>query len=272
MRESLRRSEWLGWMAAIVAAVVLCAAGPVARAQGTNTVMMAKGADPDWEVATVRPGDPDDKNAGYRSEGRRMIIERRTVKDMLILGYGMHEKQLVGMPGWAESDRWDVEGVLDVPGHPNSKQLESLVRKILVERFGLKTHTETREMGVYAITVAKGGPKLEKNAGDPNGPTSEDDHDNGGQRVVQMTNAAMGEFALTMNFEMDRPVMDQTGLTGRYDFKLTWTYDDSKVPADGTAAPSLFTAVQEQMGLKMEPAKAETDVMVIDKLERPSAN
>jgi uncharacterized protein (TIGR03435 family) len=235
-------------------------------------VRMAKDADPDWEVATVKPSDPEDKNGGFQWKGGRELIERKTVKDMLVLGYGMHEKQLVGVPGWAESERWDVEGLADVPGHPSLEQLQSLVRKILAERFGLKMHIEKRETGVYAITVAKGGPKLEKSAGDPNGLMSEDDHDNGGQRMVHMTNATMGELALLMKFMMERPVVDQTGLTERYDFRLTWTYDDSKVPTDGTAPPTLFTAVQEQMGLKMESIKAQTDLMVIDKLERPSAN
>jgi len=240
--------------------------------QATKPVMMAKNADPDWEVATVKPSDAEGNNSGFHSQGRRMTIQHRTVKDMLIIGYGMHEKQLVGMPGWAESDRWDVEGVVDVEGNPNLTQLQGLVRKILVERFGLHTHTEKREMGVYAITVAKGGPKLEKSKSDPNGSMSENDNDNGGQRTMRMKNAAMGDFALVMKYAADRPVLDQTGLTGRYDFQLKWTFDDSKAPTDGTAAPGLFTAVQEQIGLKLEPTKASADVLVVDGVERPAAN
>jgi uncharacterized protein (TIGR03435 family) len=184
----------------------------------------------------------------------------------------MHEKQLVGMPGWAESDHWDIEGVVDIEGKPSVAQLHRLVRKLLVERFGLRTHTEKREMGVYAITVAKGGPKLEKSKGDPNGSMSENDNDSAGQRTMHITNAAMGEFAQVMSYTSDRPVVDQTGLTGRYDFQLKWTFDDSKAPTDGTAAPGLFTAVQEQLGLKLEPTRAPAEVLVIDKLERPGAN
>jgi uncharacterized protein (TIGR03435 family) len=233
---------------------------------------MAKDADPDWEVATVKQGNPDDNNSGFQIKGRRVVIERKTVEDMLIVGYGMNKRQVEGAPGWMGSERWDVEGVPDVPGEPSLKQLESLVRKILTERFGLTMHMVKREMGVYSITVAKGGPKLEKSAGDPDGLPDDSDNENGGQRSMRMTNATMGDFALLMKFFLDRPVMDQTGLAGRYDFMLKWTFDDSRVPTDGTAAPSLFTAVQEQMGLKIEPVKAMTDVMVIDKLERPSAN
>jgi uncharacterized protein (TIGR03435 family) len=233
---------------------------------------MAKAADPDWEVATVKLSDPNDTNSGFQTRGRRVFIERKTVKSMLIFGYGMHEKQLVGMPDWAESERWDVDGVPDVPGHSSLQQLQSLVRKILAERFGLTTHLETREMSVYAITLAKGGAKLEKSAGNPDGPMDENDNDNGGQRTVHMTNATIGELGLLMKFFLDRPVVDQTGLATRYDFQLKYTFDDTKAPTDGTAAPSLFTAIQEELGLKLEPVKAPTDVMVIDKVERPSAN
>lgn len=233
---------------------------------------MAKDADPDWEVATVKPGDPDGKNSGFHLRGRRVFIERKTVEDMLIVGYGVHKKQLVGAPGWIGSEIWNVDGVPDVPGQPSLKQLQSMVRKILAERFGFQSHTETREMSVYSITVAKGGPKLEKSAGDPDGLLDESDNENGGQRTVRMTNATMGDFALLMKFMLDRPVVDQTGLAGRYDFVLKWTYDETRTPTDGSAAPSLFTATQEQMGLKMDAVKAPAEVLVIDKVERPSAN
>jgi uncharacterized protein (TIGR03435 family) len=233
---------------------------------------MAKNADPDWEVATVKPSDPNDHSAGFHLRGRRFFIERQTVLSMLIVGYGINEKQVVGAPDWIGAERWDVDGIPDVAGKPSLKQQQSMVRKILAERFGLRTHTEPREMSVYAITVAKGGLRLEKSAGDPDGLMDESDSSNGGQRSMRMTNSTMADFALLMKFMVDRPVVDQTGLTARYDFKLKWTFDELRVPTDGTAAPSLFTAVQEQMGLKLDTVKARTDVLVIDKIERPSAN
>ena len=260
-----------------MALAVLLAAGSLraqdsARTGAPKSQMMAKDADPDWEVLTVKPSDTEGDNSGFHSGDRRVTIQHRTVKDMLIIGYGMHEKQLVGMPGWAESDRWDVEGVVDVEGKPDVAQLHSLVRKMLAERFGLRAHTEKREMGVYAIRLAKGVPKVEKTNSDPNGSMGENDSDNDGQRTMHMTNAAMGEFALVMSYTADRPVVDQTGLSGRYDFQLKWTFDDSKAPTDGSTPPGLFTAMQEKLGLKLEPAKAPVDVLVIDKVERPAAN
>lgn len=184
----------------------------------------------------------------------------------------MHKKQIVGAPDWIATERWDIEGIADPPGKPPLKQFQSLVRKILAERFGLKAHTETREMPVYALTVAKGGSKLTKSAGDPNGRMAENDNENGGQMNMRMTNSTMSDFGLLIKGYVDRPVVDQTGLTGRYDFKLAWAFDESKAPTDGSAAPSLFTAVQEQIGLKLEPVKARADVLVVDNVERPGAN
>jgi uncharacterized protein (TIGR03435 family) len=223
-------------------------------------------------VATVRPSDPDDHSAGFQLHGRQIFIERMTVESMLLMSYGVHKRQIAGAPDWIGTERWDVKGVPDVPGQPSVKQYQSMVRKLLAERFGFQSHTETRELPVYALNVAKGGPKLMASAGDPNGLMDENDHDNGGQRTMQMTNASLGEFALVMKFFLDRPMVDETGLTGRYDFELKWTYDELRAPTDGTAAPSVFTAMQEQLGLKLEAVKAQTDVLVVDKVERPSAN
>jgi uncharacterized protein (TIGR03435 family) len=127
-------------------------------------------------------------------------------------------------------------------------------------------------LAVYAITVAKGGEKLTTSAGDPNGTPFENENSNGGVVTMRMTNMSMVEFAPDLGYFLDRPAADQTHLTGRYDFQLKWTADESKAPPDGTAPPGMFTAIQEQLGLKLEPAKAPVEVLVIDAVERPSAN
>lgn len=233
---------------------------------------MAANADPDWEVVTVRPADPNETGSRIGPDGRQVVVHRHTVETMLLFGYGVHKKQLVNAPDWVATERWDAKGNPDVPGRPNVPQFQSLMRKLLVERFGLVSHTEQREIPVYALTVAKGGPKLERSAGDPNGVPNENDSESGGQRTMHMTNATMGELSLVLKLFLDRPVVDQTGLRGRYDFSLKWTYDESAVPGDGNAAPTVFTAIQEQLGLKLEAVKTSTDVMVIDKIEKPGAN
>jgi uncharacterized protein (TIGR03435 family) len=194
------------------------------------------------------------------------------VETLLLFGFGVHKTQVMNAPDWVRSERWDAKGYADVPGQPSIPQFQSLIRKLLVERFGLVEHTEKRDLSVYALTVAKGGPKFQKSAAGPNGLPDENDRENGGVRTMQTGNMTMHEFCLLMTFFMDKPVVDQTGLTGKYDFLLKYTFDESKVPTDGSAAPVIFTAIQEQMGLKLEPVKTMTDVMVIDKVERPGAN
>jgi uncharacterized protein (TIGR03435 family) len=236
------------------------------------TEKMAKDADPDWDVVTVRPTDPTVTNASIQMKGRQFVMENRTVETLLLVGYGVHKKQVVNAPDWIRTERWDVRGVPDVPGEPSLRQMQILARKVLAERFGLVTHTEKREMEVYALTVAKSGEKMTPSASDPNGLPDENDRENGGVRMMQAANISMPDFALMMKFFMDRPVVDQSGLTGRYDFRFQWTFDETRAPADGTAPPGMFTAIQEQLGLKLEPVKGQTDVLVVDKVERPSAN
>ena len=136
----------------------------------------------------------------------------------------------------------------------------------------MKLHRETKELAVYAITVAKGGEKMARSAGDPNGTPDENERSNGGVVTMRMTNMSMGEFAPDLGYFVGRPAVDQTGLTGRYDFQLKWTADETRAPADGSAPPGMFTAIQEQIGLKLEPVKAQTEVLVVDAVERPSAN
>lgn len=233
---------------------------------------MPKDADPDWEVVTVRPGDPNGTSSGIRVEGRDLVVERHSVETLLLFGFGVHKTQVVNAPDWVRSERWDARGYADVAGQPSIPQFQSLIRKLLVERFGLVEHTEKRDLAVYALTVGKGGLKIEKSAGDPNGLPDENDRENGGVRTMQIGNMSMREFCLMMTFFMDKPVVDQTGLTGKYDLLLKYTFDETKVPADGTAPATIFTAIQEQTGLKLEPIKTATDVMVIDKVERPGAN
>jgi uncharacterized protein (TIGR03435 family) len=235
---------------------------------------MAKDADPDWDVVSVKARDPNDtSNAQSMSmKGTQFVIVNRTVEGMLLFAYGGHKKQIVGAPSWIATERWDVRGVPDVPGSPSLKQAQSLTRKLLEERFGLKVHREIKELPVYAIMVAKGGEKMARSAGDPNGTPDENERSSSSQVTMRMTNMSMGEFAPDLGYFLDRPAVDQTGLVGRYDFQLIWTADESRAPTDGTAPPGLFTAIQEQIGLKLEPVKAQIDVLVVDAVERPSAN
>jgi uncharacterized protein (TIGR03435 family) len=268
---------WLGGAAGAVAvaAIAVSVAGLPALAQNAASVepekMMAPDAHPAFEVATIKLSDPNDGSDGFHTDGHRIYIENQTMNKLILYAYGVHEKQIVDGPEWFSKERYDIRGVPDIEGVPDWKQQQEMLRKLLAERFGLVFHREKRELAVYAITVAKGGAKLTKSKSDPNGlPDSTGDWQNG-QQVMRFTNNGMADFALCMQFFLDRPAVDQTGLPGKYDFVLKWTPDVAKV-GDASAAPGIFTAVQEQLGLKLEPVKASADVLVVDKVERPSAN
>lgn len=167
----------------------------------------------------------------------------------------------------------------DGEGQPNDKQWKVMLQKLLAERFKLTFHRETRVLSVYAIVIGKTGSKLTKSEGDPNGLPSLFFR---GLGVLPAMNATMADFAGVMQSAvLDRPVVDQTGLAGRYDFTLTWTPDEFQFtglgvkvppPSDSATAPDLFTAVQEQLGLRLDSTKAPAEVLVIDRAEKPSEN
>jgi uncharacterized protein (TIGR03435 family) len=233
---------------------------------------MAADADPAFEVATIKPSNPENQNSGFHSgDGRRVNCDNETLIDILQFVYGVHSKQILGAPDWAGSDRWDIDGYPDAPGMPDDKQMQAMYRKIMAERFGLKMHTEKKSLSIYAIRMGKGGPKLTKSL-DQNGLSDTTFTEfNSQRRVLRVTATNMEEFAATMQFIVDKPLADQTGLPGRYDFVLKWATDETET-SDPNAPPGIFTAIQEQLGLKLVPVKAPADVIVIDHMERPSAN
>jgi len=243
---------------------------------------MAKDAQPGFEVVTIKPGTPNQpgKNIGFR--GRHFTARNFNVNDMVALAYGLHTKQILGAPEWFDTELFDVDGVPDVEGEPSMRQMGIMLQKLLADRFALKFHHEQRELAVFAITVAKSGPKMTVSAAGPDDWIGFNFRELGDLTVRNMT---MSDFAKWMQASvMDRPVVDQTGLKDRYDFTLKWTPDDSQfaqfrttgsIPAttdDANAPPALNTAVQEQIGLRIEPVKTADDVIVIDHVEHPSAN
>ena len=126
-------------------------------------------------------------------------------------------------------------------------------------------------MPVFALALAKDGPKMTPSKGDPNGLPDNEGMGGNGRQIRKFTNVSMSDLALMLQPHVDRPVVDQTALKGRYDFKLQWTVDEAQT-TDADAPPGLFTAIQEQIGLKLEPVKAPVDVLVIDQVEKPSPN
>ena len=242
----------------------------VAGARGQSASQMAKDAHPTFEVATIKLSDPESRRQGIGYHGHALDAHGQTLKSLMMFAYGVHGKQIVDGPDWVSSDRYDISGVADVPGEPNLKQMQAMYRKLFADRFGLQVRQDQREMSYFALVVSKGGAKLTKaKDGDDGNP----DQTGNGHGFMEMRYTAnlMSDFALGMNYFADRPIVDETKLPGRYDFTLKWMPDGTAVTADGQV-PGLFTAIQEQLGLKLEPKKGLVDVLAIQKVERPSSN
>ncbi len=245
---------------------------------------MAADADPTLEVATIKPSQPGRPGKLFSFQGSSFRTFNTNMNDLIALAYGLHAKQIINAPAWFGTDLFDIDGKPDVPGRPNLKQMGILLQKLLADRCGLKFHHEQRELSVYAIRPASGGPKMSVSTAGPNDGSGFGLRGFGDLVVRNMT---MATFASWMQSGvMDKPVVDQTGLTDRYDFNLKWTPDDSQfgqfrgtngpmTPPAGdnpNAPPGLYTAVQEQLGLKIEATRAPDDVIVIDHVEHPSPN
>ncbi|HEV2619576.1 MAG TPA: TIGR03435 family protein [Acidobacteriaceae bacterium] len=238
----------------------------------TTPRMMPKGANPDWDVASVKKSDPRDKSDNIDIRGRHVIVENETIKYLLTFAYGVDKSQIEGTPDWVGQEHYDVDGLPNVEGQPNLKQTQALLQKLLAERFGLKLHHEQKNLPAFALMVAKGGPKFVKSKGDPDGiPDVDGGGDDRGRQFSRFTNEAMSDLPLFLMTYVGRPVVDRTGLSGRYDFELKWSLDELRA-TQPDAPPGIFTALEEQAGLKLERVTAPVDVLVVDGVERPSAN
>jgi uncharacterized protein (TIGR03435 family) len=244
---------------------------------------MPANANPAFEAVTIKPSDPESQGKDFSFQGHRVWARNYNVDDIIAIAYGLHARQIVGAPAWLSATLYDINGVPDVEGVPNQRQKKLMMQKLLADRFQLTFHREKRTLAVYAITLAPGGPKLTQSAAGPDDPDLFRLHWPNG---VAATNMTLAEFAIWFQkVVMDKPVVDHTGLTGRYTFELNWTPNESQFTQlrgtglapppptnDPNAPPGLFTAIREQLGLKLEAIKAPVDVIVIDHINRPSPN
>jgi uncharacterized protein (TIGR03435 family) len=253
-------------------------ATPAAKPGATTSTTSAEGAVPEFEAATIKPvKEPDPNQMHDRTDGRRYTVRNATLRDLILMAYRVDRQQIAGGPAWTATDEYDVVAVAE-----SDTQLEDhgdeMMRTLLAERFQLKFHWEQRERSVYALVVAKGGTKLK--VADVNG------QPNKGCRSLgncSFTKVPLADFCRFMGFVvMDKPVVDKTGLAGEFDITLKWTPDETQFDGMGihvppavdnpNAPPELFTAIQEELGLRLEPRKIPAEVLVIDHAERPSEN
>jgi uncharacterized protein (TIGR03435 family) len=245
---------------------------------------MAADAKPEFEVATIKPAHQGDPFAFVLNPSAILNASNNSLNDLIKFGYNLHARQISGGPPWLDSDRFSITAKPDTPGMPSIAQLRMMLQKLLADRFQLKFHMEKRALSVYAITLVKGGPKMAK---DEVNTTGLPGFGGGGRGNFRAQNATMKEFAEFLQGQvLDRPVVDQTELGAtRYDFGLRWMPDaGTQLGGPGAAGvppvaaenpdslPDFFQAMQQQLGLKIEATKAEVDVLVIDKAEKPSGN
>jgi uncharacterized protein (TIGR03435 family) len=247
-----------------------------------SPVRMAPDAKPAFEVATIKPSDPAMRQQIITLRGVEVITTNTTVHDLINLAYWLHPKQLAGGPAWTESEKFDMTGKPDAPGQPNVDQMKMMIQKLLTDRFQLKFHFEKRDLPAYVIRIAKNGAKITRSEGDPKDIPGWNFGRTPSGMAMTFRNSPMSQFTALLQNSTDRPVVDQSGLSERYDFTLTFTPDAAQAALLGVppppatdnpeAAPDLFTAFQQQLGLRLEPARAPVNVMVIDKVEKPSEN
>jgi uncharacterized protein (TIGR03435 family) len=239
-------------------------------------VAMAATADPGIEVATVKLSPPDVRGRGIGFRGATLNVTNYNLMNAITFAYDVHEQQVVGAPAWRTSDRFEIVIKPDTPGQPNARQVRRLIQKVLTERFGLAFHTEKRELSVYAITQPAGTAHKMTAAGPgSNLPTLR--YPRAG--LLPARNATMTELAQSLQTAvMDRPVINQTKIEGRFDFTLDWMPDETQFATFGTpnvpetGKPNIYEAFREQLGLRLEATRAPADIIVIDKVEKPSEN
>ncbi len=244
--------------------------------------MMAPDASPAFDVSTIKPNDKGETSMQRLTiNARNFVTVASSLDDLIGFAFNVQTKQILGAPDWSNRDRYDINATLDTEGMPSDKQLRLAVRKLLEDRFKIKFHKDVKELPAFVLTVAKSGPKLTPTevtgplpglgvAPAPNGLT------------LIVHNGLVSELCeLLQSLILDRPVVDETKIPGKFDIAVTFTPDDSqfhghappfKKADDVEAAPSLFEAIQQKLGLKLESQKAPVPVIVLDHVEKPSAN
>lgn len=255
---------------------------PAALTQTTNRK-------PGFEAATIKPTGPNPDGSRYNTDPGRMDAQNWTLKSYILLAYSLRPYQLTGISGWMDSDRFDIAAKLEdmgdegLPGKDDPRarrkaegdRIRIALQALLAERFHLKFHRENKAVTGYAMSVAKGGFKPAPVEGG-SGPSM-----NYGGGHLTAKRASMERMAVFLESELNQPVADLTQFPGFFDFTLDWTPDDMRarssadsvyVASDPAKTASIFTALQEQLGLKLEPKKVQVEILVVDSAERPSQN
>jgi uncharacterized protein (TIGR03435 family) len=230
----------------------------------------------DFEVATVKPTGTSfaGKSVEMPPNGD-LIIRGMTLKDLIQFAYGLHPNLIVGASGWMEGEHYNIVGKPEPGRLPSADQLKVMLQGLLADRFKLTFHRALKEASAYVIVLGKTGSKMkERSPIDTEASTSLSFQ---GARLPAKA-ASMPTLAEALMIVLDRPVMDGTGLRGRYDFDLAWKPEPDQFDGHGAAipsdanAPDIFTAIQEQLGLRLDSRKVPVQSLIVDHAERPAGN
>jgi uncharacterized protein (TIGR03435 family) len=238
----------------------------------------------EFEVASIKKADPDARGRYIRMQtAHQFLAYNHALKTLIAAAYDVSPQAISGGPSWVESERYEILAKAPGDARPSLREQMIMLRALLADRFKLTIHRERKEMSVYALTVAKGGSKLKVSTvspdATPEGPPALAFVVTPGTLRLPARYASMDEFAsLLQRGALGRPVVDQTGLTGRYDFDLECAIDETLFDGalgngpDNPTAPGLFAALQEQLGLKLEATRGPVSAIVIDHAEPASEN
>jgi uncharacterized protein (TIGR03435 family) len=218
-----------------------------------------------FDVVSIKPNNLSGGEVHeHNSPGR--LNASMTARHLIQDAFGIKDFQISGGPAWLGNDNYDFVATTAAPIKLSDKVLEPLLQSLLADRFHLKYHRETKEFPVYSLVTAKNGPKLTKHTGTPG--HSMDSYGGKDKRSMTATSLTMTDLASFLAQQMDRPVIDNTGIKGEFDVKLEWSPDQ----IGESSGPSVFTALQEQLGLRLESGKGPVEILVIDSIEKPSEN
>jgi uncharacterized protein (TIGR03435 family) len=251
-----------------------------ARAQVSGRLPpMDPNANPSFDVATIKPNDSGKPSMqGLTIIGRRFKAVNASLDDLIQVAYEVHARQIVNGPDWRSKKRYDIIAVPDKDGAPNAEQVRNMMRKLLADRFKLQFHHDERELPAYLLTAGKNGAKLTPTEQKGQLPNFHYEPTEAGVTLFA-ANATMTDFSGYLQLVvLDRPVVNRTGIAGRFDFQCTFTPDDSQfnghspLPAGTSSAPGLYEALQQQLGLRLSAERTSIDVIAIDHIEPPSEN
>jgi uncharacterized protein (TIGR03435 family) len=246
------------------------------------SLALAQSSRPAFEVASIKRNNGASRAISCCGGPGRLAGTNVTPGMLINIAYKVQDFQVVGAPGWVNSDRYDIEAkASDAAASQGTGIIQgAMLQSLLEDRFKLVVRRETRELPVYELTVARSGSKLKVGActtRDPNAPPSRQQPSDCGFSVMDnnMIKAAqidMERFIPMLTFWVKRTVVDKTGFHGTFDVDLKWNPDEATANPNADTAPSIFTALQEQLGLKLESAKGPVEVLVIDSVSKPSEN